>query len=119
MGRPGGGGGMGAAGEEAPATATESSEGMGQGGGAGEGQTGGEPSSSAVGPESGPLARTSFKINFVWQPIEKPKRKPLEEIEAALTKAGASNDPSGPAPATPAGQPAAQPAAGQAAAGAK
>jgi hypothetical protein len=89
----GGGGGMGMAppggGEESTAPAMEVTGGdtMGQS------QRGGDaPAAPAATADTGPLPRTSFKINFVWQPIEQAKRKKLQEIEAALTKAGAPKE---------------------------
>ena len=42
------------------------------------------------------LSKTRFEIEFVWHPTEKLKRKPLEEIEEAIAKAGGMRDPKDP-----------------------
>jgi hypothetical protein len=84
------------------------SEGGSAGMGAGQGAAGEGGQAFAGTAPITKLPRTDFEIQFIWQPTERAKRKPIAEIQEALTKAGkrdVSKLDAEPAPAAPPAQP--------------
>ncbi len=81
MGMGGGGGGGAAANDEPPSRNDDPGAGGGGGGVA-------DAESRASVAMSGGILRTEFTLSFIWQPIEKEKRKTIQEIVGAIEKQG-------------------------------